>query len=152
MSVVDGHNHRRGIGFSEQDDMLVRMKIKHDYPACALFRGGKCTCDEADKLCPKCGSEEWDRITDRASPGAAFNRCNRCENEWEPEMSGLVEHAGLLARVQLTTDQRYWLDRRAQIIEALAAEGLEIWSDKDRVWLRRIPANLPQNPASTEGG
>lgn len=39
---------------------------------------------EADKLCPRCGTEEWDRITNRTSPGAAFNRCNRCENEWEP--------------------------------------------------------------------
>lgn len=37
-----------------------------------------------DTLCPKCGSEEWDRITDRTSPGASFNRCNRCENEWMP--------------------------------------------------------------------
>jgi hypothetical protein len=23
---------------------------KHDYPACAIFRGGKCTCDEADNF------------------------------------------------------------------------------------------------------
>lgn len=84
MAVVDGRDQRRGIGFSEHDDMLVRMKIRHDYPACALFRGGKCTCDEVDKLCPRCGSEEWDRITDRTSPGATTNRCNRCENEWEP--------------------------------------------------------------------
>jgi formate dehydrogenase maturation protein FdhE len=59
-------------------------EIKHDYPACAIFRGGKCTCDEADNLCPRCGSEEWDRITDRTAPGASFNRCNRCENEWAP--------------------------------------------------------------------
>lgn len=48
MAIVDGRDHRRGIGFTEQDDQLVRMKISHDYPACALFRGGKCTCDEAD--------------------------------------------------------------------------------------------------------
>lgn len=33
---------------------------------------------------------------------------------------------------------QYWLDHRAQIIEALAAEGLEIWSDKDRVWLHHV--------------
>ncbi len=46
MAVDDGHDRRRGIGFSEQDNLLVRMKIKHDYPACAVFRGGKCTCDE----------------------------------------------------------------------------------------------------------
>jgi hypothetical protein len=52
----------------------------------------------------------------------------------------------------LTVDQQYWLDRRAQIIEALAAEGLEILSDKNRVWLRRIPAKIPQNPATAEGG
>jgi hypothetical protein len=30
------------------------------------------------------------------------------------------------------------LRRRVQIIEALAAKGLEILSDKDHVWLRRI--------------
>lgn len=84
MPVVDGRDQKRGIGFSEQDDLLVRMKIKHDYPACALFRGGKCSCDESDNLCPKCGTEEWDRITDRTAPGAAFNRCNRCDNEWTP--------------------------------------------------------------------
>lgn len=23
--------------------------MSHDYPACALYRGGRCTCDEADK-------------------------------------------------------------------------------------------------------
>jgi hypothetical protein len=49
VAVVDGRDHRRGIGFSEQDDLLVRMKIRHDYPACALFRGGRCTCDEASE-------------------------------------------------------------------------------------------------------
>lgn len=49
MAVVDGRDQRRGIGFSEQDDLQVRMKIKHDYPACALFRGGRCTCDEASE-------------------------------------------------------------------------------------------------------
>jgi len=36
----------------------------------------------AEHLCPHCGSEEWDRITNRVSPGEAFNRCNRCEREW----------------------------------------------------------------------
>lgn len=59
--------------------------ISHDYPACAVFRGGKCSCDEADKLCPQCGTEEWDRVTaergrERDVP---FNRCARCNNEWE---------------------------------------------------------------------
>lgn len=38
----------------------------------------------------------------------------------------------------LTPDQRYWLDRRAEIIGALRAEGLEIWSDKDRVWVHHM--------------
>jgi hypothetical protein len=56
----------------------------HDYPACAIFRGGKCTCDEADNLCPHCGSEEWNSVTaergrERDVP---FNRCNKCEREW----------------------------------------------------------------------
>jgi hypothetical protein len=45
--------------------------------------------------------------------------------------------------MSLTTDQKYWLDRRAQIIEALAAIGLEIWSDKDRVWLHRVRSAAP---------
>lgn len=35
-------------------------------------------------------------------------------------------------------DQQYWLARREQIIAALAAEGLQVVSDKDRVWLRRM--------------
>lgn len=35
----------------------------------------------------------------------------------------------------LTSDQQYWLDRRAQIIEALAAYGLQIVSTKDRAWI-----------------
>jgi hypothetical protein len=47
----------------------------------------------------------------------------------------------------LTMDQRYWLDRRAAIIAALEAEGLQIRSDKDRVWLHRLSASpLPQEP------
>ena len=48
--------------------------------------------DEADLLrhhmerhdeCPKCGTDEWDRITNRVAPGEVFNRCARCGNEWE---------------------------------------------------------------------
>lgn len=38
----------------------------------------------------------------------------------------------------LTLDQRYWVDRRADIIAALEAEGLQILSDKDRVWLHKV--------------
>lgn len=58
------------------------MTIKHDYPACATFRGGKCTCDEADKLCPKCGTEEWTRIPHKEAPDTA--ECDRCQHEWTP--------------------------------------------------------------------
>ncbi len=63
------------------------MNVTHDYPACATFRGGKCTCDEADKLCPQCGSEEWDYVAaergrERDVP---FNRCYHCDHEWDPE-------------------------------------------------------------------
>jgi hypothetical protein len=59
------------------------MTIKHDYPACAIFRGGKCTCDEADKLCPKCGSEEWQRLSGGEShPDSA--ECAHCHHEWTP--------------------------------------------------------------------
>jgi hypothetical protein len=50
----------------------------------------------------------------------------------------------------LTLDQRYWLDRRAAIIEALRAEGFEIWSDKDRVWLHRIAGVKVLPKASTD--
>lgn len=34
-------------------------------------------------LCPKCGTDEWDRITNRVAPGEVFNRCARCGNEWD---------------------------------------------------------------------
>lgn len=62
-----------------------QARVQHDYPACATFRGGKCTCDEADKLCPQCGTEEWDHVTaergrERDVP---FNRCCHCDHEWE---------------------------------------------------------------------
>ena len=49
----------------------------------------------------------------------------------------LEEAAQALEAQPLTLDQRYWLDRRAEIIDALAADGLQICSDKDKVWLRR---------------
>jgi len=39
---------------------------------------------------------------------------------------------------ELTSDQRYWLDRRADIIAALETRGMQIWSDKDRVWIHDI--------------
>lgn len=59
--------------------------IQHDYPACATFRGGKCSCDESVNLCPHCGTEEWDRV--EAERGreqdVPFNRCLRCDREWE---------------------------------------------------------------------
>jgi DNA-directed RNA polymerase subunit M/transcription elongation factor TFIIS len=35
--------------------------------------------------CPKCGTDEWDRITNRVAPGEVFNRCARCGNEWEAQ-------------------------------------------------------------------
>lgn len=31
----------------------------------------------------------------------------------------------------------YWCDIRAKVIGALAEAGMEIWSDRDRVWLHR---------------
>lgn len=47
-------------------------------------------CNEADSLCPHCGSEEWDRVTaergrERDVP---FNRCNRCDREWGSSADG----------------------------------------------------------------
>src|SRR3972149_6508231 len=37
----------------------------------------------------------------------------------------------------LTLDQQYWLDRRADIIEALRREGVGIWGGKKRGWVHR---------------
>lgn len=39
----------------------------------------------AEHLCPRCGTEEWDRVDaergrERDVP---FNRCCHCEHEWE---------------------------------------------------------------------
>lgn len=90
MAIVDGRNTKRsGGGIAEGNDILRRLTqgaVSHDYPACATFRGGKCSCDEADKLCPQCGAEEWDHVTaergrERDVP---FNRCYHCGNEWAP--------------------------------------------------------------------
>lgn len=69
-------------GLAPLPDQSPREGVMHDWPACATFRGGKCSCDEADKLCPQCGTEEWDRITNRVSPGEVFNRCCRCDHQW----------------------------------------------------------------------
>jgi hypothetical protein len=95
MAVVDGRPSSRK-HITHQDiaampdgpikSLLLTAPPQHDYPACAIFRGGKCSCDEADSLCPQCGSEEWDRITDRSRVGPdSFNRCHRCGTEWEAE-------------------------------------------------------------------
>lgn len=46
---------------------------------------GECKHDLPEVVCPSCGSEEWDRITNRVAPGEAFNRCNQCGNEWVEE-------------------------------------------------------------------
>lgn len=85
------HELKRGLPKSMVDALQAappsppaRQQAVHDHPACAIFRGGKCTCDEADKLCPQCGTEEWDRVTaergrERDVP---FNRCCQCNNEW----------------------------------------------------------------------
>lgn len=90
MAIVDGRPSGRKPSADPKREGLQILanltgKPSHDYPACAIFRGGKCTCDEADKLCPHCGSEEWDHVTaergrERDVP---FNRCNRCEREWD---------------------------------------------------------------------
>lgn len=61
----------------------AKKPIRHDYPACAIFRGGKCTCDEADNLCPQCGSEEWDEVYEHGYPPPVGRRCARCDNEWK---------------------------------------------------------------------
>ncbi len=51
----------------------------------------------------------------------------------------------------LISDQQYWLRRREAIIRALAIEGWEIWSDKDRVWLHPIRGASPiAEPPSPE--
>lgn len=63
-----------------------KAEVKHDYPACAVFRGGKCTCDEADNLCPKCGSEEWDEVYEPGRVTPSYRRCaySSCDHEWRP--------------------------------------------------------------------
>lgn len=111
MAIVDGRGTKRsGGGIAEGNDILRRLTqgpapVSHDYPACATFRGGKCTCDETDKLCPHCGSEEWDRITDRTSPGASFNRCNRCEREWAPKDGVTLVDGECFSRQVLMDDE-----------------------------------------------
>jgi hypothetical protein len=62
-----------------------------------------------------------------------------------------VEKMKTASAIRLTLDQQYWVDRRASIIQALASEGLEIWSDKDRVWLHRIapPKDSPLSRSPT---
>lgn len=64
--------------------------------------------------------------------------------------SELEEAAQALEAQSLTLDQRYWLDRRAEIIDALAADGLQICSDKAKVWLRRSAP--PSAQVAQEGG
>lgn len=52
-----------------------------------------------------------------------------------------------------SSNAQWWLDHRAQIIEALEAEGLQIWSDKDRVWLHRtagVTAVAPERDYCTD--
>lgn len=63
----------------------------------------------------------------------------------------LLQAADALEAGPLTLDQRYWLDRRAEIIAALAADGLQICSDKEKVWLRRNAA-APAAQVAQEGG
>ncbi len=48
----------------------------------------------------------------------------------------------------LTSDQQYWLRRRPAIIEALAAEGWEIWVDEARVWLHEIRGHPTESDSS----
>ena len=43
----------------------------------------------------------------------------------------------------LDSNGAYWVSIRTKVIEALAVEGLEIWSDKDRVWLHRRTPTKP---------
>lgn len=53
MPVVDGNGQRRPRSKDpkrEGLEILAQLTTgkKHDYPACAVFRGGKCTCDQPE--------------------------------------------------------------------------------------------------------
>jgi hypothetical protein len=55
---------------------------------------------------------------------------------------GDVSGAAASLRRSLTSDEQYWLRIRPDVIKALADDGLEIVSDKDRVWLHRMRGSL----------
>ncbi len=53
MAVVDGNGPRRPRSENpkrEGLELLAKLTTgrKHDYPACAVYRGGKCTCDQPE--------------------------------------------------------------------------------------------------------
>ena len=53
MAVVDGNGPRRPRSEdSKREGLEILAKLttgkKHDYPACAVYRGGKCTCDQPE--------------------------------------------------------------------------------------------------------
>lgn len=105
---------------------------------------------------PKEWNPEWWRFEPLyAAPHAEA----RQEQPKQPDSSYSAQPKGDAATERdaaLTLDQKYWLDRRADIIEALRREGLEIWSDKDRVWLHHIKAPtvaaLSSTPAQGDDG
>ena len=69
MAVVDGRpSGRKPVNYEQLAAMpdgpikslLLTAPPRHDYPACAVFRGGKCTCDEG--------------VDDKHAPGVAPTR------------------------------------------------------------------------------
>lgn len=90
--------------------------------------------NEADSLCPHCGSEEWDHVTaergrERDVP---FSRCNRCEREWgsSTDGSGVPPSDGLLKRGEV---YRHKDGRKGVLISSHPHDGaLLIFNEQGR--------------------
>jgi len=79
------HEYRAGLCSAQAAAEGERQKPCETWCGLECMNKGECKHDVPEVVCPACGSEEWDRITNRVAPGEAFNRCNSCENEWVEE-------------------------------------------------------------------
>lgn len=92
MAIVDGRPSGRNPSSDPVRDglkLLAKLtgKPSHDYPACAIFRGGKCTCDE--------GADDKGNV----NPAAALidcegaSPCSTCPDKRECGRAGCVRIA-----------------------------------------------------------